>query len=158
MPYCRLGVVFWLLVVLLYSPGRADAGDLFGWKKPSAAAVPQAPYNPPRAVAGSPPAPYRYPACQKRQLSLVRLRLRRAHVQLGLFRGRVSSGLHATHHGYYGDYTQWAWRQGTEFWPSRVGRAYRREAQNPNTKSETNPKHKIQTRNTPGFCHLGFVF
>ena len=48
---CRigdLGVVAWMLVVLPQLPGGAIAGDLFGWKKPAAAAVPPRPTIPRR--------------------------------------------------------------------------------------------------------------
>ncbi len=110
MSHCRLGVCVSLLVVLLHSPG-AVAGDLFGWKKPAAAAVPPAPYNPPSVVAGSPPGPYRYPPLSSGNYPWYGYGFGVPTYNWGYF-GAAYHPASIAHHGYYGDYTQWGWRQG----------------------------------------------
>ena len=111
MSYCRLGFVFWLLAALLHSPGGAVAGDLFGWKKPSAAAAPPAPYNSQPAVVGSPPGPYRFPAFSNGNCPWYGYGFGVPTYSWGYF-GAAYHPASIAHTGYYQDYTQWGWRQG----------------------------------------------
>ena len=159
MPHCRLGIVFWLLVVLLYSPGRAGAGDLFGWKKQTAAAVPQAPYNPPRAVAGAPPGHTGIPqseaatvpgtatasACPRTTGAISGPRITRPA-------SRTTAITAITRSGRGGRGTEFVAQAG---WAER-SESHRREARNP--KHEIRNKSKAQNSNPQhaGFLSFGF--